>query len=64
MALGLAAASVFYPTASRLDTLWSGLARVWTPALVGAYELSSRRALSEAATAAPEESTATSRRGY
>ena len=60
MALGLAAASVFYPTASGLDTLWSGLATVWALALVGAYELSSRRALSEATTAAPEESTATS----
>jgi hypothetical protein len=40
MALGLAAASVFYPTASGLDPLWSGLATVWALALVGAYEWS------------------------
>jgi hypothetical protein len=64
MALGLAAASVFYPTASGLDTLWSGLATAWALALVGAYELASRRALSEAAATAPEEPTATSGRGY
>lgn len=43
MALGLAAASVFYPTASGLDTLWSGLAILWALALVGAYEWSVRR---------------------
>lgn len=64
MALGFAAASVFYPTASGLDTLWSGLTTGWALALVGALELSSRRALPDAATAAPEESTATSGRGY
>jgi peptidoglycan/LPS O-acetylase OafA/YrhL len=40
MALGLAAASVFYPTASGLDALWSGLATIWALALVGAYEWS------------------------
>ena len=43
MALGLAAASVFYPTASGLDVLWSGLATGWALALVGAYEWSIRR---------------------
>jgi hypothetical protein len=60
MALGLAAASVFYPTASGLGTLWAGLATLWALALVGAYELSSRRAPSKAPTAAPDEPTATS----
>jgi cbb3-type cytochrome oxidase subunit 3 len=54
MALGLAAASVFYPTASGLDTLWSGLATVWALALVGAYEWSVRRDTVNSTATAPE----------
>jgi peptidoglycan/LPS O-acetylase OafA/YrhL len=54
MALGLAAASVFYPTASGLDTLWSGLATVWALALVGAYEWSVRHDAVRSTATAPE----------
>jgi hypothetical protein len=54
MALGLAAASVFYPTASGLDTLWSGLATVWALALVGAYEWSVRHDTVRSTATAPE----------
>lgn len=51
-------------TMSGLDTTWAALAILWALALVGAYEFSSRRTLSEATTVAPEEPTTTSGRGY
>ena len=54
MALGLVAASVFYPTASGLETLWTGLATVWALALVGAYEWSVRRDTVRSTATAPE----------
>lgn len=61
MAVLFGAASVFQPTASGLDLLWAGLAVLWAIALVGAYELSARRAL-PGPTAADE--SPTTGRGY
>lgn len=58
MALGLAAASVFYPTASGLDTTWSALAVLWALALVGAYEWSVRRDTVGSTTTTPERTSA------
>jgi hypothetical protein len=58
MALGLAAASVFYPTASGVDTVWSGLAVLWALALVGTYEWSVRRDTASSTATPQEQSTA------